>query len=258
MTTTTQQHTREASILHKQSKHEIMDIAIQCGGFIAGGAVRSVFASEPINDFDIFFPSKQNFNDCIEKLGEIMENDKNDSSTQSTHFKYNFTKTDAAYSYTTKEKQQFQLIQAVFGSPSDILSSFDFTICMGAWIPNATLPYTSKTFILDDLFLKHIAQHRLVFNANANYPICSLWRALKYVKKGYKLPAVEAIKLALKINSIKIENREDFRKQLMGIDTMFLKELTDALKDNNQPAAPYDFGEAIDLIVKFTEDKEEL
>jgi len=227
-----QTHIREANILSKASDHPIMEAAIKNGGFLAGGAIRSVFASERINDFDIFFNSKAQFEKCIDALPD-----------------YQFTKTTSAWSYFTDEKQHFQLICAVFGEVEKIIEDFDFTVCMGAWIPRTT------NFYLNEHFLKHLAQKRLCFNVKAEYPICSLWRVLKYTKRGYKLPAIEAIKLALRIHSIKLETHADFKKQLMGIDTIFLSALTDKLGELT-PEAKYDFGEAINMIAGFINDKE--
>ena len=237
---TYQEHKREASILKRASAHEIMDIAVKHGGFIAGGAVRSVFASERINDYDIFFPSKKDFDNCTKEFAELTNDEGG--------FKYKFTRTDSAWSYRTESKQQFQLIQAVFGTPDQIVDSFDFTVCMAAWIP------MDNRFLLNDLFLKHLSQRRLHFNANAGYPICSLWRAFKYTQRGYKLPAIDAIKIALKIHSLKLTDRGSLKKQLMGIDTVFLAELTKALEEGSEAA--YDFGEAIEMIETFIDEKE--
>ena len=78
---------------------------------------------------------------------------------------------------------------------------------------------------------------------------------MKYTKKGYKLPAVEAIKLALRIHNVKMDTHEDFKKQLMGIDTVFLSALVDNLGEIT-PDAKYDFGEAIEMILAFVDEKE--
>ncbi len=236
-------HVREANILAKASEHIIMEVAVKHGGFVAGGAVRSVFASEKISDFDIFFPDKSAFGACCNDLAKECDCD--------GHFKYNFTKTDSAWSYFTDRKQHFQLICAAFGNIEEILNSFDFTICMGAWIPQTRI----GEFVFGEHFMKHIAQRRLCFNVNAEYPIASLWRLMKYTERGYKLPAIEAIKLALKIHDIKINTHEDLKRQLMGIDTIFLSALTDALGNLNVGAS-YDFGEAIEMIAKFVNEKE--
>lgn len=227
-----QTHQREANILAGASEHPIMETAAKYAGFVAGGAVRSIFASERISDFDIFFETEKQFNKCIDDLPD-----------------YQFTKTASAWSFFTDKKQHFQLICAVFGEVEKVIESFDFTVCMGAWIPN------TPRFLLDEHFMKHVAQRRLCYNVNSQYPICSLWRVLKYSKKGYKLPAVDAIKLALAIHNLKIDSHADLKKQLMGIDTMFLQALTDKLGEINADVK-YDFGEAINMIGRFIDERE--
>jgi len=203
-------------------------------GFVAGGAVRAVFASERINDFDIFFRSQKDFDKFVESLnGE-------DSPTFST--------TGTAWTHCdTDDKMRYQLICAEFGSPEEIIAKFDFTCCMAAW--------DGKEFCFGEYFLKHASQRRLVFNPSAGFPICSLWRAVKFIKRGWNLPAIEAIKLSLKINHIDIKDRSELKRQLLGIDTLFLKELTDSL--GAQSSAPYDFAEAIEFIAGFEEKETE-
>lgn len=204
------------------------------GGYVAGGAVRSVFAGEAIKDFDIFFENRDAFDDCLEKLAE-------DGDSPS------FTQTETAWTHVDGTGMCYQLICAEFGRPEEVIAKFDFSCCMGAWVDSG--------FILDPLFMKHCAQRRLVFNANAGFPICSLWRAMKFVRRGWKLPGTEAIKLGLAINHLNIKDRKELKRQLMGIDTLFLKELTDALEQ--QSDVKYDFLEAVDFIMKFVDSETE-
>ena len=226
---------RESGILKRLMSKRFLGAMLNSNGYLAGGAVRAVFTSEPVKDFDIFFRSREDFDRCLEAIGSTPD----DSVT--------FTQTDTAWTHNDG-KMLYQLICAEFGEPAEVIKKFDFTCCMAAW--------TGKEFILDDLFLKHCAQRRLVFNPNAGYPICSAWRAIKFVKRGWNFPGVEVIKLALKMHHIKIDTHADLKTQLLGIDTLFLKELTDALATDGQ--AVYDFGEALDLLNKFLEEEHDI
>ena len=222
-------HLRESSILEEVCDHEILEIAFKNGAYLAGGAIRSVFTGERIEDLDIMFESEAAFKACTALLAENVDED--------GRFRYNFTQTDAAWSYKPDGGLMIQLIKAVYGEPERVLAQYDFTMCMGAWIPG------TQRFVFADCFLKHCAQRRLVYNTAGKYPISSLWRTLKYVKRGYKLPGVEAIKLALRINSLRLDTVAALKEQLMGIDTLFLKEFTDKLAENQ--ADVYDFGTAV-------------
>lgn len=225
-------HTRESAILQRIMSPVFWKAMAESEGYLAGGCVRGVFSGEPIKDFDIFFRDRDHFDACLERL-----KDGGDSPT--------FTTTDTAWTHKHEDGYFYQLICAEFGEPSDVIRKFDFTCCMGAFDP------VFKAFTLDDLFLKHCAQRRLVFNANAAFPICSLWRAVKFIRRDWKLSGIEAIKLALAVNNLKLNDRKELKRQLMGIDTLFLKELTDALESDQTKA--YDFGEAIDMLVSFAD-----
>ena len=228
-----EEHKREARILKDIMSPTFYNAMTTSKGYLAGGAIRGVFCSEPIVDFDIFFRSRINFDNFVSSF------DKGESPT--------FTTTDTAWTHIDEDKVTYQLICAEFGEPSEVIKKFDFSCCMGAWEPE-------KGFILDKQFLKHCSQHRLVFNANAGFPICSMWRAIKFIKRGWKLPAIESIKLALSINHLNLTNHAELKRQLLGIDTLFLKELTDALEKDK--AVAYDFGEAIEMLMAFV-DKED-
>lgn len=240
-----EKHPRESQILEKLIIPEILEYVKEHHGFIAGGAIRAVFTSDHISDIDIFFYDPTDFN-----AGGVFEEGIDTGSTEG--YRIMFLKTDVAW--THKPENEYakyplqQMICAVYGSPEDVIKKFDFTMCMAAWNP------VSRDFIMDQYFLKHCAQKRLVFNVNVDYPICSLWRAAKFIKRGWKLPAVDCIKLALKINKLDISTKGQLKRQLMGIDTLFLKELTDALETNKD--ATYDFGEAIEFIATMIDSEE--
>jgi len=233
----TGKHHREDRILRTLFIPKILEYVSENNGFVAGGAVRGVFTSDHVNDLDIFFKDAKDFN----KDGQF---DNGFETQEDGGHKILFYKTDVAWTHKPEFRHQklplHQMICAVFGSPEEVIKQFDFTMSMAAWIPQ------TGEFIMDEYFLKHCSQKRLVFNINAQYPICSMWRAVKFIKRGWKLPAIDCIKLALKINNLDFKNKGELKRQLMGIDTSFLRELTDALENDKEGA--YDFGEAIEKI----------
>lgn len=232
-------HPRESRILQKLIIPEIYEYVKDNHGFIAGGAVRGVFTSDHVNDIDIFFRKEEDFN----KNGIFEEGLE---TNQDNDYRIMFAQSDVAWTHKPEfEYDKYplqQMICAVYGSPEEIINKFDFTMCMAVWIPE------TDQFIMDKYFLKHCAQKRLHFNINADYPICSMWRAVKFIKRGWKLPAIDCIKLCLKINNLDLKTKGELKRHLMGVDTLFLKELTDALEQQKDGA--YDFGEAIDFLSK--------
>lgn len=178
---------------------------------VAGGAITSVFSNQPINDLDFFFQSETDFGLARQALG---------LAGMAPAFVSN-----AAVSY--KEKgTRFQLISKIYGTPEQIIKRFDFTISMAA----LEVTDEEQEFVMHPYFLEHLAGRLLVFDRDAQYPIASLWRAVKFVKRGYHLPAMEILKMVLRCRELQLSTYNDVADQLDGVDAIYLKELTDSLR----------------------------
>jgi hypothetical protein len=218
--------------LLEKTFHEVVDFEYDGSVYIAGGACRSVFANEAINDLDLYFTSEDAlhaFKNQVDKKYEVVYCSEN------------------AVSYRTEKNIKFQLIKKIYGTPQNVMAQFDFTICMCACFPK------TNTFVMYDRFLEHLARREIVFNIDACYPINSLFRANKFIKRQYYVSAVEWIKIGLKCHSLNLKNLKEIKEQLDGIDTFFLKEFTDNL--NNVPGQQYDFEAFVASIEVFLNDR---
>jgi hypothetical protein len=209
-------YSRELSILRDHISPTVKGLMDNHGAFIAGGAVTSVFSSERINDLDLFFPTAEAADAAIETISQ----------------KDRTASTDAAISFVS-DKHRVQLTRVKTGDPSSVIGSFDFTICQAA--------FNGSDFLFSPDFFQHLAQRRLVYNINAEYPLCSLFRTRKFIQRGYRFSGIEAIKLGLCLNNLKIRTYADLRKQLLGIDTLLLADLTASLKGEEEKT--YEFND---------------
>ena len=175
--------------------------------YIAGGALTSVFSNTKINDLDIFFSHP---GDHLKFRDKVFPGKKPSFVT------------DCAISYVVK-KIRIQLIKIFYGEPYRVINGFDYTVCMAAYYPK------KSDIILDERFLQHLAAKELHYSNLSEYPFSALWRAGKYIRRGFSFPATEMIKLALAINKLEIVTYRDLKKQLEGIDTILLKPITDIL-----------------------------
>lgn len=198
---------------------------------VAGGALTSIFSGMSINDLDIFF---NNFDDLVKFQTKYLY--ENGSLKEGI---YRFS-TENAISFTLPNGK-LQLIKKLYGNAEQVIKNFDFTVCMVAW------DVITDTIIMNSEFLRNLSSRTLVFNSvGAKYPIASLWRVQKYLKRGFKFPAAESLKLALAINNLKITNYKELKEQLEGIDTLFLKELTDVMLEKKDDV--YNYQAAIEMI----------
>jgi len=209
----------------------------ECSAIIAGGAIRSVFANEEISDYDIYFTCKKD----LEKFIKIIE----DEDKEDDFRKVSFTESAITYKFLhsyPKVVLQVIILPELMTIAENIIKQFDFTICMGAYDIN------KDEFILHDKFLEHLSRKELYYNIACKYPICSMYRVKKYLNKGYCISGIEMVKLALSINNLKMDNYKDLKKQLIGIDTMFLKDLTDVMMTSEYNNKKYEFEQFIDFL----------
>lgn len=167
--------------------------------YFAGGCIRSLITGSIINDYDIFFES---FGEAI-KFQELAEKDK----TVWKHFKKVWKSTNAYTIIHKKTKEKFQFIRADSGSLYDVIGRFDYTINMAAYRPFGKLLFIP--------YLKDILDKRLVCTANPTTPVSALLRSYKFIKEGYSISALEAMKALINANkSSRLDSVEELKTQL--------------------------------------------
>jgi len=176
---------------------------------IAGGFVRAYFAGERPSDLDLYFRNSQDLEIVLENLKE-------------NGWNIGF-QTDRATSMV-KNGRLVQLISIVYGDPSHVIELFDFTVCSAAVIlytensrENEEI-FAGKIFLHDD-FMEHLAGRVLVYTGS-QYPLSSLKRAFKYVKRGYNICDESIIALAESVSNSNIfsSSVEELEEHIMGMD----------------------------------------
>lgn len=188
---------------------------------IAGGAITSVVTGRKINDYDIYFKTKEEF----EKANKYFVSSKDFKAVAVT---------DNANTYKRESVSEefiitIQLIKAehlFFDDSEDLIKSFDFTINMAAYDIKTDMLYMHKDFI------DHNIERKLVYNEDTIYPIVSMHRAIKYMQRGYNFSGYEQVKIALAINNLMMKDYRDLKVQLQGIDTSVFQLITDKLMEN--------------------------
>ncbi len=166
------------------------------GAFAAGGAVTSVFTNSDIKDVDVYFKTREAFENavagayddgywCVASSKRAVTFSDNGRIVQFMHFDF-------------------------FPTAEDIFKAFDYTVVMGAY------DYDSGEFVLHDDFMKHNAQRFLRFNKGTRFPLASLTRVLKYQQRGYTIGKGDMLKIALACRGVKIESWDDLKDQIGG------------------------------------------
>ena len=199
------------------------------GVMLCGGALLSIFTDARINDLDFYVRDPLQ----VSKVNDILQ----DYATEEMFVTKNattFKRSEGRRKYT------FQLIKSFSGEAEDIFRNFDFTIT------NVAFDFERNSFVFGERFFQDVAARRLVYAGDSKYPICAMYRTKKYMARGFECSGATIMHIALCIVQLKIESYADLKKQLLGIDTIYLQGLLESF----EPNAPVDYGEFIDLAFK--------
>ena len=169
---------------------------LPAGSIVAGGALTSVFTGQPINDVDLYFKSRDAFDEavheaydngmwCVECSDRAVTFVSGSSIVQMMHFDW-------------------------FADAAAVFDCFDFTACMGAYDCDA------KEFVFHDEFLKHASQRFLRFHSGTRFPFASLLRVLKYQQRGYTIGKGDLLRIALCCHKTPINSWQELASQIGG------------------------------------------
>ena len=192
---------------------------------LCGGAVTSAILGTKVNDLDFYVVDINDLADAQEFLQQYFPLAINQSINANTMGRK-----------SERKVYHCQLIKKFSGDPEEIFQAFDFTITHGAY------SFRSESFVFGCRFFQDLSRRVLVYSGKSNYPICALYRTIKYTKRGFTAAGSTLMHIALCIVQLKIENYAQLKEQLMGIDTMYLQGLLSKL----DPDAPVDYGYFVD------------
>jgi hypothetical protein len=221
---------------------------------ISGGCITSLLLNEEVNDYDMYF-SSQEITDSLISFYLDKINDKN--ATEWVYDKnlkiiYKFKKpeyknidSDIFYSnineyvettnaVTAKNVNAnenmyepicitpnaisltngIQLVTRFTGEVNEILSNFDFIHTNNYYKFSSNSLHTSKE-ALESILTKQLHY------SGSKYPICSLIRTRKFIKRGWNISAGEYLKMAFQINKLDLNNIEILKEQLIGVDAKY-------------------------------------
>lgn len=153
--------------------------------YISGGAIRDLLDDKTPKDWDIYFNTE---NDVIEtrRILEAYRNRNPDLATETSYGNYNIKIQESPNQYVV-----VQFILAFWGTPSEMIKTFDFTI-------NSSYYKFQACYLWLEAYRYSSFDHGLRehnFRLNKNLILCespksyftTLWRAFRFVKEGYIL-----------------------------------------------------------------------
>lgn len=253
-------------------KDEEVRKLVKKNSIITGGSIVSMLLNEPINDFDYYFTDKETvlkvanyfvneFNKAKNYDARVMDDngrvkiivqsdgiagdpegheidgDGEESvtlfadeeshvdelkATEEPKFKPVFLSTNAI-SLTGK----IQLVMRFYGDAEEIHSNYDFVHATCFW--RAEDNYLS----LPREALEAIITKELVYTGS-KYPLCSIFRTKKFIKRGWQINAGQYLKMVLQLNEMDLLDVNVLEEQLTGVDAAYFHQVIDFIKQKQQ------------------------
>lgn len=168
-------------------------------GFIAGGCFKNIFKNEKVKDIDMWFENEEQYHVAKKHFEELIEE-------SPERWVKSYENDNVWAVYDKRKKYLLELVKKHFGTPSEIINNFDFTIVKFAYFKveeDEDVKYKVK-FHKD--FFEHLHLRRLVIdNDTTLYPINTFERMLKYAKYGYNPCKETKIKILEMLMSLSVD-----------------------------------------------------
>lgn len=198
---------------------------VRKNAIVSGGSIASLLRGEKPHDYDIYFRTEE----CVRKViayylekADLSKRDRDrildglptyyDLKTQKRKFGPYDVKFITTNALTLMD--DVQLVLCSHGEPRDVSSRFDFLHCQG------TYDSFSGKVSLSESILEAILNKELVYTGS-DYPVASLIRTRKFIRRGWKINAGQYLKMAVDINRLDFDDPDTLKNQLIGVDVVY-------------------------------------
>jgi len=119
-----------------------------------------------------------------------------------------------------------QLVIRFYGTPGEIHENFDFVHTTNYY----DYLYGHGPIVLNPEALESTLDRRLKY-VGSLYPLCSMIRTRKFIKKGWKIDAGQYLKIAMQLSRLTLTDPVVLEEQLIGVDTMYFMTLIRELRE---------------------------
>ena len=223
---------------------------------VAGGSIASLVQDEEPHDYDIYFRTEE----CLDLVinyyldrspipGYVKDSVRKGSPFFYKCFEgkdeYNRLGKYSVLCYSSSAitlKGDIQLVTCTFGEPSEVSGSFDYLHSQGVY------DYRNDKVIITSGIIEAIKRRRLIYTGS-RYPIASLIRMRKFIRRGYYINSGQILKIAFDINKLDLDDVRVLRNQLIGVDVYYFQALLDRL--DKKDIDTFDTSYIIKLIDEF-------
>jgi hypothetical protein len=118
---------------------------------------------------------------------------------------------------------KMQLVIRFYGSAEEIHENYDFIHCTCSWDAK-----TGK-LILPPKALEALLARELRYESS-KYPLCSIIRTRKFLKRGWTINAGQFVKMAWELNQLDLTDISVLEDQLVGVDSAYFEQMLSLLR----------------------------
>lgn len=237
---------------------------------VTGGAIASMLLNEPVNDFDIYLRTKQaaeaiatyyvnKFTEetkwplklevtpdrirIVTERGhrgetagnlEMLGSDQIDDAYEQAEAMALETEDDGKPPYrpvfmstnAITLSHRVQIVIRFYGEPDAIHENYDYVHCTNYWTSwDGAL--TLRQPALESLLSKELRY------VGSKYPVCSVIRLRKFIKRGWTINAGQILKAVMQISELDLTDPKVLEDQLTGVDSAYFMELMTKLREKD-------------------------
>lgn len=122
---------------------------------------------------------------------------------------------------------KIQIVLRFVGPANEIHKNYDFV--------HTTNYFTeSEGAVFNEPALESILARELKY-VGSLYPVCSIFRIKKFIKRGWTITAGEMLKIAYDISKLDLDNPLVLQEQLTGVDAAYFRQILDLIKKEGKP-----------------------
>ena len=111
-----------------------------------------------------------------------------------------------------------QLVLRFYGEVGEIHDNYDYAHAMCSY------DFAKNSLQLHAEALESILGRNLIYRGSL-YPIASLFRMRKFLRRGWSITAGQILKIVWQVNELDLKNPEVLRDQLIGVDVAYMAQL---------------------------------
>ena len=119
-----------------------------------------------------------------------------------------------------------QIVLRFYGEPDTIHENYDFVHCTNYWA-RWTEELTLRQPALESLLAKELRY------VGSKYPVCSVIRLRKFIKRGWTINAGQMLKMMMQISALDLTDPKVLEDQLTGVDSAYFMQVMTKLREKD-------------------------